>query len=261
VCSGITNGVPLCSGGICSTTCNTPYSLCSTAPNQYCANFETDPANCGSCGRVCTTTVDNASPTCSNGGVCDYTCNQGFTECNGQCLDTSTDILNCGGCGNSCGADPFADITCKAGQCNAVCTSSYPVQCGSSQPSTATPSKCRNTQTDGLNCGACGNECSSQLCAAGVCKGSCEFRTNIGVISWPGGSEQFAATTALACCQGCINTPQCTAYVYGAAANGFPASCDFVKAPTAAGTLTCAQVSFGEASFGVPFTATGCVTH
>ena len=43
--------------------CCPPSQVCGSAGNQYCANFQSDPANCGSCGNVC------ASGICS-GGIC-----------------------------------------------------------------------------------------------------------------------------------------------------------------------------------------------
>jgi hypothetical protein len=37
-----------------------------------------------------------------NSGLCQPTCETGFTDCNGTCIDLAGDRDNCGACGNVC---------------------------------------------------------------------------------------------------------------------------------------------------------------
>ena len=84
------------------TTC--PSSTLCTALDggvSYCANTQTDNANCGTCGNVC-----GGGTACSN-GVCKVTCGTGATLCSldggaGYCANLQTDNNNCGSCGNQC---------------------------------------------------------------------------------------------------------------------------------------------------------------
>lgn len=82
---------------------------------------QTDRANCGACGNVCT--GGNATWAC-NAGRCEViACDAGFLDCNGSAADgcesnPDTDPSNCGGCGTECGPP---NRECCAGVCARDC--------------------------------------------------------------------------------------------------------------------------------------------
>lgn len=102
---GNTCGLGLvCQGGTCQVGCAAVdggvQTLCTPdggAP--YCANTQSDDANCGSCGNAC-----GGGQLCS-GGFC--SCAQGLSTCGNACVDLKTDVNDCGTCGTVCsGATP-----------------------------------------------------------------------------------------------------------------------------------------------------------
>ena len=104
-----------CVGGKCVIQCGGvdggPEVFCTPdGGTAYCANTQTDQANCGSCGNVCP-----QGQVCS-GGTC--ACAPGLTQCPGDgglvCVNTGADDNNCGGCGNVC---PPMTPTCSLGTC------------------------------------------------------------------------------------------------------------------------------------------------
>jgi len=82
------------------TSCLTPQTLCSGA----CVDLQTDQANCGRCGYICTNRV------CTNARC--QSCPAGQIACAGKCTDTLVDPANCGGCGQPCAAG-----ACRLGVC------------------------------------------------------------------------------------------------------------------------------------------------
>ena len=84
-------------------------------------DLRTDVANCGACGAACS--LDNATPTCSE-GVCRVAeCDEGYADCNGDVIDgCETDLSDpslCGACGplpgvpgGSCGSCDLGVWTC-----------------------------------------------------------------------------------------------------------------------------------------------------
>lgn len=67
-----TGGTPYCVGGTCTPSCGAPNTPCGGDGGvPYCANLQTDPKNCGACGKVCT-----ANETCS-GAACKSLCTTG----------------------------------------------------------------------------------------------------------------------------------------------------------------------------------------
>lgn len=110
-----------------------------------CADLDSDPQNCGSCGNAC-----NANGACST-GVC---CPSGQTSCGGTCLDLNSDPQNCGSCGSPCNANEI----CSSGLC-----------CPSGQ--TNCSGLCVDLQSDVGNCGSCGNACAAgQVCVNQTCQ-------------------------------------------------------------------------------------------
>lgn len=146
---------------------------------QY--NLQSDPNNCGTCGRAC-----GGGLICQS-GHCQYivpplsctpvqeTCNNSDDDCDGVIDDgynPLTDINNCGLCGRVCGAGK----SCIAGKC----TWNYP-------QSSCTPAveSCDYTDNDcdgvidngyllssnNANCGVCGRACAAnQHCTNGHCE-------------------------------------------------------------------------------------------
>jgi Stigma-specific protein, Stig1 len=121
-----------------------------------CTNTKEDPANCGTCGTVCS----GATPLCAN-KACAASCPTGLIACNGGCVDFAKDIRNCGSCGHTCGLLQ----ACESGVCVNACNAPLG-DCGG---------VCLNLQDDETNCGACNHVCPSTaaLCSQGTCVASC----------------------------------------------------------------------------------------
>jgi hypothetical protein len=88
--------------------------------DAYCANFTSDPEDCGGCGEVC----DPATADRCGGGRCvcgadtRSACADGTACCTDvfggvECRDLSTDRFHCGGCNRACELDE----ACGAGTC------------------------------------------------------------------------------------------------------------------------------------------------
>lgn len=118
-----------------------------------CRNLQTDPFNCGACGRACAQGM-----ACEN-GIC--ACPLGQTLCSGTCRDTQSDAENCGGCGVRCNCCGSTAGTCVAGTCQYSSCPTPPVTCSG-------VSTC--TFSDPRNCGPCGRAClPGQTCGRGTC--------------------------------------------------------------------------------------------
>jgi hypothetical protein len=142
------NATATCSAGRCGFTCNAGYADCDGNASNGCETPLNTLSNCGGCGNACPTRA-NAATTCS-AGVCGFTCNPGYADCDGNAangcetnLNTST--MHCGGCGNSCGAG--------------VCVAASCVLCPRGQ--TACNNTCVDTTSNVNHCGACGYACPS----------------------------------------------------------------------------------------------------
>jgi hypothetical protein len=82
VCGSRKGGRECCAGATClNGKCCQAEHIC----GDQCIDPESDPANCGGCGSVCTTGVANAVPVCQS-GVCGSACAAGYKPCNGACI-------------------------------------------------------------------------------------------------------------------------------------------------------------------------------
>ncbi|MFO0649467.1 MAG: hypothetical protein U0326_24715 [Polyangiales bacterium] len=114
-------------------------------------------------GNICS--ADTCVPGCSDAQPCP----RGSTCCDAQCIDTTSNLTNCGGCGVTCAA-PRGAVACSAGRC--VITG-CPAPYGNCDGDAANGCETDN-DTDGLNCGSCGNVCpAGQSCVRGECSPLC----------------------------------------------------------------------------------------
>ncbi len=97
-----------CSEGKCvqcqsdETTCYAVSTGTSKFGTSWCANFQTDPNNCGGCGHGCEAGEEengNPSAICV-GGTCTCPSGSGLTWCEGldECYNLQTDNYHCGAC-------------------------------------------------------------------------------------------------------------------------------------------------------------------
>jgi len=180
-CAGLCNladSTEGCVAGACTiATCDMGFGNCNALTPDGCeVNTQTSLANCGACAAACN--LNNASEVCAD-GVCKIdACVSPFANCNGQAVDgceinTDSSLANCGACGDPC-AVANGTPACAAGQC-LVSTCNM----GFANCNNLASDGCEvNTQTNVVNCGACGAVCApangSPLCAAGTCDiGTC----------------------------------------------------------------------------------------
>ncbi len=96
------NGGCGCPGTTTSCHC-ADYDAGAPGCQDSCADLDTDPKNCGMCGRACAD-----SEACKDG-----VCQCAGTTCGGVCVNTKADPDNCGTCGKACAADE----SCVASRC------------------------------------------------------------------------------------------------------------------------------------------------
>jgi len=170
---------------------NEGYYDCDKWAGNGCeTDVKTTVDNCGACGQVCAA-PSHANATCS-AGVCGYTCQAGYGDCNANKTDgceveLSSNLNNCGACGQVCAAPSHANATCSAGVCGYTCQAGY--------------GDCNANKTDGCevelssnlnNCGACGKICNNVPPANAViaCNaGTCGFKCNLGYREWNNACE------------------------------------------------------------------------
>ncbi len=172
--------------------------------------LDTDPLNCGSCGRVCH--LANAVPACRDGGCVVAGCLDGFVNLDGQdangceyaCSVTNGGVEACDGLDNNCDGTIDEQCACvpgstrvcnqRPGQCRpgvqtchdpgiwGACEGDVgpqPEQCnGLDDDCDGEPDNGFAFASDPKNCGACGNVChfdrAAALCVAGACTmGAC----------------------------------------------------------------------------------------
>lgn len=101
-CPAPAGGTATCTAGMCGGTCPAGSTLCGAGAGNpgRCVNLQTDPNNCGMCGRACA-----AGQSCVM-GTCRVVCPAGQTACGATMtyVDLNTDRNNCGMCGRVCAA-------------------------------------------------------------------------------------------------------------------------------------------------------------
>ena len=164
------NGTPGCAGGNCTISCNPGYTDCNTSPSDGCEiNTGGDVANCGACGKVCSTLHGSAS---CNSGTCAISCAQGWGNCDGNAdtgceVDTTNALAHCGACNAACSSN-HGTPTCSGSVCSISCSGGW--------------GNCDNNVNNGCegdllndaaHCNACTTPCNipnaTPKCTNGVC--------------------------------------------------------------------------------------------
>ena len=115
-CATVVNASATCTSSECGFTCRAGFSNCDANPTNGCeTDIDSDNANCGTCGNVCSPL--SGGPSCS-GGVCSISCPAGFADCSPSVPGCETNVTNdpshCGNCSRVCPSPR----TCTAGACS-----------------------------------------------------------------------------------------------------------------------------------------------
>jgi len=173
VCSSNHVPTPTCSASTCNGACAAGYTDCNADKRtDGCeTHTDTDIANCGACGRTCSTS-QITSVTCG-GGVCNGTCTSGYADCNsnkqtdGCETETLTNPNYCGSCTGNCSSNHMQTRTCAGGSCNGTCAAGFD-DCNNNKLTDGCESDVRY---DEANCGACGDPCATgESCVNGTCQ-------------------------------------------------------------------------------------------
>jgi hypothetical protein len=209
-CVKNSTGRQVCScvnGTVCGTRCATA------------ADFASDPANCGGCGKLCPAPgITNAVATCT-AGVCGVACATGYKLCDGAC------IPNSGCCTHADCNDGVACTVDLCGPTSHTCAhltiSDTCLECSSSE-------QCRGAPCCGGRCCPAGSTCSTNGQGIAVCCPVCEKDSCCDQITFSSTGGVVGYTIAPAKCLGgtgvCADCPTfCTPFNggYGAGeANG-----------------------------------------
>ncbi|MBW1808306.1 MAG: S8 family serine peptidase [Deltaproteobacteria bacterium] len=154
--------------------CDSGFQNCDSNPDNGCeVEVANDPANCGSCGTICS--FDNAHAGCSSGNCTIDSCDTGFDNCDGQIdngceADVSADPNNCGACNTVCAFDNAAvscvDNSCVLGVCDTGFGNCDQVDASGCESEFA---------IDPANCGACDVICAFDNATANCSAGNCSM--------------------------------------------------------------------------------------
>lgn len=176
-----TNANPSCVGSpgarncVISSCTESYYQDCDLDASTGCEeDTRSASAHCGQCNFDCRLQDNVASATCSNSG-CNFSCDNGFDDCNGEdgdgCETPLNTLQNCTGCGVSCSRNNGM-ASCTSGTCQLTGCNPGHLNCDNDPTNGCEP---LNTLQ---NCGACGvgcsipngsADCGSGTCAVGMC--------------------------------------------------------------------------------------------
>ncbi|MFO0629287.1 MAG: hypothetical protein U0325_27170 [Polyangiales bacterium] len=218
-----------CARGRCEVgTCAAGFANCDGVAGNGCeVDTLSTTSHCGRCGGACVARA-NSVALCRN-GACDFTCLEGYGDCDGNAAngceaDLARDATNCSACSNVCVAPPSRLAVCVARSCavNEVLCAQGTADCNG-QGLDGCEVRTFVGERDGdrvLHCGACGVTCAfasaGAQCLAGTCViGPC----NAGFANCDGdarnGCETDLAANTTHCgrCGGFLQLPQRVALV------------------------------------------------
>jgi hypothetical protein len=172
----VPHALATCVAGKCQVgTCENGSVDCDGDPTNGCEAIpQVDPKNCGACNTACPPTES-----CEN-GMCGLFCPKGKANCNNDesdgCETPLGTVGDCAFCGNNCDV-ANASSSCQNGACHLDTCDTGWANCD-----TQAANGCEtNTQTDGGNCGSCGNICPSGPHSTAVCQnGGCVLNCDPG---------------------------------------------------------------------------------
>ncbi len=218
----------VCNQGSCEVSnCPTGKGDCNNDSTDGCeTDLTSDPNNCAYCTGDCST-VQHATPSCTN-SKCGYTkCDAGWADCDGDPTngceqDIASDPNHCGACGTVC-SSTNGTPGCVAGQCTITCTP------GSGYGNCNGPANdgCETPLTTTSNCGGCKNVCSTKNSKPTCDSGSCTVHCNSGFADCNGtGSDGCEVDfSRVKTCGGCGN--DCTSKVAHATATCDKGACSY----------------------------------